>query len=192
MNNVTFLFLRRMRLPLVLVILLYTVSVFGLAVMPGVDDAGRPTEGMGLFNAFYVISYTATTIGFGELPHPYSGVQRMWMTLSIYLTVTGWSYAVVTVVGLLQEPAFQNALRSGRYARRIRHLKEPFFIVCGVGETGTLVCHGLDRLGKQFVVIDSDAARIEQIKLENFHSDPPAVMADASHPSPLTRARVLS
>ena len=31
MNNVTYLFLRRMRLPLVLVILLYTVSVFGLA-----------------------------------------------------------------------------------------------------------------------------------------------------------------
>ena len=37
MNNVTYLFLRRMRVPLVLVILLYTISVFGLAVMPGVD-----------------------------------------------------------------------------------------------------------------------------------------------------------
>ena len=92
-NNVTYLFLRRMRVPLVLVIMLYTVSVFGLAVMPGVDDAGNATEGMGLFNAFYVISYTATTIGFGELPHPYSTAQRLWMALSIYLTVTGWSYA---------------------------------------------------------------------------------------------------
>ena len=192
MNNVTYLFLRRMRPPLVLVILLYTISVFGLAVMPGVDESGHPTEGMGLFHAFYVISYTATTIGFGELPHPYSSAQRIWMTLSIYLTVTGWSYAVVTVVGLLQEPAFQNALKRGRYARRINHLKEPFYIVCGVGETGTLVCHGLDRLGKRFVVIDSDAARIEQIKLENFHSDPPSVMADASQPTTLTGAGLLS
>ena len=119
MNNVTYLFLRRMRPPLVLVILLYTISVFGLAVMPGVDESGHPTEGMGLFHAFYVISYTATTIGFGELPHPYSSAQRIWMTLSIYLTVTGWSYAVVTVVGLLQEPAFQNALKRGRYAASI-------------------------------------------------------------------------
>ncbi|MEZ5201780.1 MAG: hypothetical protein R2742_10900 [Micropruina glycogenica] len=29
------------------------------------------------------------------------------MTLSIYLTVTGWSYAVVTVVGLLQGRPFR-------------------------------------------------------------------------------------
>ncbi|MEZ5201779.1 MAG: hypothetical protein R2742_10895 [Micropruina glycogenica] len=33
-----------------------------------------------------------------------------------------------------------------------------------MGETGTLVCHGLDRLGLRFVVIDSDANRIEQIQ----------------------------
>lgn len=192
MNNVSYLFLRRMRVPLVLVIILYTVSVFGLAVVPGVDDAGHPTEGMGLFNAFYVISYTATTIGFGELPHPYSGPQRMWMIVSIYLTVAGWSYAVATVVGLLQEPAFQNALRRGRYARKIRRLREPFYIVCGVGETGTLVCQGLDRLGMRFVVVDSDATRIEQIKLEEFRADPPSVIADASQPANLIGAGLLS
>jgi voltage-gated potassium channel len=192
MNNVSYLFLRRMRVPLVLVIILYTVSVFGLAVVPGVDDAGHPTEGMGLFNAFYVISYTATTIGFGELPHPYSGPQRMWMIVSIYLTVAGWSYAVATVVGLLQEPAFQNALRRGRYARKIRRLREPFYIVCGVGETGTLVCQGLDRLGMRFVVVDSDATRIEQIKLEEFRADPPSVIADASQPANLIGAGLMS
>ena len=192
MNNVTYLFLRRMRVPLVLVISVYTISVFGLAMVPGVDDAGNPTPGMGLFHAFYVISYTGTTIGFGELPHPYSGPQRMWMILAIYLTVAGWSYAVATVVGLLQEPAFQNALRRGRYGRRIRRLREPFYIVCGVGETGTLVCQGLDRLGMRFVVVDSDATRIDQIKLEEFRADPPSMIADASQPANLLGAGLLS
>jgi len=192
MNNVLYLFLRRMRLPLVLVIIVYAVTVFGLALMPGTDAAGNWTEGMGLFNAFYVISYTATTIGFSERPNPYSTAQRIWMTASIYMTVTAWSYAVITVVGLLQEPAFQSAMKHGRFARRIRNLKEPFYIVCGVGETGTLVCHGLDRLGLRFVVIDADRARIEQIKLEGFHSDPPAVTADASQPSTLAGAGLLS
>ncbi|MFT3970622.1 MAG: NAD-binding protein [Micropruina sp.] len=192
MNNVSYLFLRRMRVPLVIVILVYTVSVFGLATVPGVDDNHNPTPGMGLFNAFYVISYTATTIGFGELPHPYSGQQRIWMILSIYLTVAGWSYAVATVVGLLQEPAFQNALRHERYARRIRRLREPFYIVCGVGETGTLVCHGLDRLGMRFVVVDSDATRIDIIKLDEFRADPPTVIADASQPANLIGAGLLS
>ncbi len=192
MNNVTYLFLRRMRVPLVLVISVYTISVFGLAIVPGVDDAGQPTPGMGLFHAFYVISYTGTTIGFGELPHPYSGPQRMWMIVAIYLTVAGWSYAVATVVGLLQEPAFQTALRQGRYARRIRRLREPFYIVCGVGETGTLVCQGLDRLGMRFVVVDSDATRIDQIKLEDFRADPPSMIADASQPANLLGAGLLS
>lgn len=191
MNNVTYLFLRRMRLPLVIVIAVYSVSVCGMAIVPGVDDAGRPTEGMGLFNAFYVVSYTATTIGFGELPHPFSGAQRMWMIATIFMTVTGWAYAVATVVGLLQEPAFQNALRQGRYARKIQHLREPFYIVCGVGETGLLVCHGLDRLGLRFVIIDSDSDRVDHIKLEGFHSDPPSVIADASQPATLTGAGLL-
>ncbi|MFT4217157.1 MAG: NAD-binding protein [Micropruina sp.] len=192
MNNVTYLFLRRMRVPLVLVISVYTISVFGLAIVPGVNDAGQPTPGMGLFNAFYVISYTGTTIGFGELPHAYSGQQRMWMIVAIYLTVAGWSYAVATVVGLLQEPAFQNALRRGRYLRRIRRLREPFYIVCGVGETGTLVCQGLDRLGKRFVAVDSDAIRIDQLKLEEFRADPPTLIADASQPSNLIAAGLMS
>ena len=192
MNNVLYLFLRQMRLPLVLVIIVYAVTVFGLALMPGVDAAGHWTAGMGLFNAFYVISYTATTIGFGELPQPYSTAQRIWMTASIYMTVTAWSYALITVVGLVQEPAFQRAIKNGRFARRIRNLKEPFYIVCGVGETGTLVCHGLDRLGLPFVVVDSDPSRIEQIKLEGFHYDPPAVAADASQPITLAAAGLLS
>ncbi|HVK43385.1 MAG TPA: hypothetical protein VM429_00585 [Micropruina sp.] len=47
MNNVLYLFLRRMRLPLVLVIIVYAVTVFGLALMPGTDAAGNWTEGMG-------------------------------------------------------------------------------------------------------------------------------------------------
>lgn len=191
MNNVLYLFLRRMRLPLVLVILMYAVTVFGLSVMPGVDADGNPTEGMGLFNAFYVISYTATTIGFGELPVPWSTAQRMWMTASIYMTVTAWSYALITVVGLLQEQSFQNAMRHGRFARRIRHLKEPFYIVCGVGETGTLVCRGLNRLGLSFVVVDADQVRVDQIKLEGFHSDPPTLVADASQPSTLVTAGLM-
>ena len=81
MTNVSYLVLRRMRLPLIVILAIYTFCTVGLAVMPGVDAAGNPTPGIGLFPAFYVISYTGTTIGFGEIPVPYSGAQRLWMTL---------------------------------------------------------------------------------------------------------------
>ena len=192
MNNVLYLFLRRMRFPLVLIIVIYAITVVGLALVPGVDDQGNPTEGMGLFNAFYVISYTSTTIGFGELPHPYSVSQRLWMTFSIYLTVIGWSYSVITMISLVQDPLFQSAMRAGRFARRVKRLHEPFYIVCGVGETGSLVCHGLDRLGLRFVVVDANAERLQAMRLEDFRSDPPMAPGDASQPATLTTAGLLS
>lgn len=192
MNNVLYLFLRRMRFPLVLIIGIYAITVTGLALVPGVDDQGNPTEGMGLFNAFYVISYTGTTIGFGELPHPYSVAQRLWMTFSIYLTVIGWSYSVVTMISLVQDPLFQSAMRAGRFARRVKRLHEPFYIVCGVGETGSLVCHGLDRLGLRFVVVDANPERLQALRLEDFHSDPPMAPGDAAQPATLTTAGLLS
>ena len=91
------------------------------------------------------------------------------------------------MVGLVQEPAFQRAMKNGRFARRIRNLKEPFYIVCGVGETGTLVCHGLDRLGLRFVVVDSDPSRIEQIKLGASTTTRPRWLRTHPNPSPLPR-----
>lgn len=191
MSNVFYLVLRRMRLPLITIVLVYTLTTCVLALTPGVDADGNPTPGMGLFHAFYVISYTGSTIGFGEIPVPFSSAQRLWMTISIYLTVIGWSYSIVTVLSLLQDPGFQSAFRAARFASRIRGLREPFYIVAGCGETGTLVCHGLDRLGHRFVVLERDPIRFEELRLEEFNVDPPMSSADASQPTSLTTAGLM-
>ncbi len=192
MTNLSYVFLRRLRTPLVLVIVVYAFCTFGLAVTPGVDEAGNVTPGMGLFHAFYVISYTGTTIGFGEVPVPFSGAQRIWMILTIYLTVSAWSYTVITTINLMREPAFQQITRSASFGRRIRGLREPFYIVCGVGETGTMVCHGLDRQRLRFVVVESDPQRFDEIQLEDFRHDPPLELGDASQPDLLTAAGLMS
>ena len=81
--------LRRMRVPLIVLILIFAVSVLGLSLIPGQDGAGHPRR-MTLFEAFYFMSYTATTIGFGELPHDFTAAQRMWVTVTIFLAVIGW------------------------------------------------------------------------------------------------------
>ena len=192
MTNVSYLVLRRMRVPLIVIIGIYAFCTVGLAVMPGVDAAGNTTGGMGLFLAFYVISYTGTTIGFGEIPTAYSGAQRLWMTLSIYLSVVGWSYAILTVLTLVRDPAIQQVVRAQRFTGRVSRLRERFYIVCGVGETGTLVCHGLDRLDLRFVVLENNPARYEEIQLEEFRHDPPMNMADASQPDALVAAGLMS
>ena len=70
MNRVTFLVLRRMRTPLLILLGAYTVTVLGLTLIPGVDDQGQPWR-MDFFHAFYFISYMATTIGFGEIPYEF-------------------------------------------------------------------------------------------------------------------------
>src|ERR671910_3872905 len=73
-----FLVLRRMRAPLIVLIVIFAVSVLGLSLIPGQDAEGRPWR-MSIFDAFYVMSYTASTIGFGEIPHPFTYGQRLWV-----------------------------------------------------------------------------------------------------------------
>ena len=41
MQNFIHLLLRRMRLPLIVIILTYAISILGLVLIPGVDDQGN-------------------------------------------------------------------------------------------------------------------------------------------------------
>ncbi len=188
MNSAFFLVLRRMRVPIIVVIVIYAISVVGLTLVPGIDGDGNPAPAMSFFHAFYFISYTATTIGFGEIPNAFSDAQRMWVTLSIYLTVVGWSYSVVTLIALLQDKSFQNTLTVDRFARRVQRLKEPFYLVCGAGETGNLICRTFDRVGHAFVVLEKDEMRVEEVDLQDFKTDIPALAADARLPDNLLLA----
>jgi hypothetical protein len=93
MPNIVFVLLRRMQAPLVVLILAYSTAVLGFVLIPGQDAQGAPWR-MGFFHAFYVVSYTATTIGFGELPYAFTEAQRMWMIATVYMTVVAWMYAI--------------------------------------------------------------------------------------------------
>lgn len=188
MDSVFFLVLRRMRAPLIVLVSIYAISVLGLTLVPGVDANGQPAPPLSFFHAFYFISYTATTIGFGEIPTAFSDGQRMWVTFCIYLTVVGWSYSIVTLLALLQDDGFKAVLVRIRFGRRVERMREPFFLVCGCGETGGLVCHTLDRLDQRFVVIERSALRVQELELEDFRSDVPAMVGDASQPDTLRLA----
>ncbi|HSG22832.1 MAG TPA: NAD-binding protein [Azonexus sp.] len=188
MNSAFFLALRRMRAPIILLIVLYGIAVVGLTLVPGVDAEGKTTPPLSFFHAFYFISYTATTIGFGEIPNAFSDAQRMWVTVCIYLTVVGWSYSVVTLIALLQDKGFQNTLTTNRFFRRVRLLREPFYLICGCGETGNLIAQTFDRRSQAFVVIEKDELRVQELDLQDFKTDTPALAADARQPEVLLLA----
>ena len=106
-TSIFFLALRRMRVPLIVLIVLYAVSTLGLTLVPGIDEQGQPAPPMSFFHAFYFVSYTASTIGFGEIPVPFSDAQRMWVTVCIFLSVIGWSYSIISLLALVQDKGFQ-------------------------------------------------------------------------------------
>jgi Trk K+ transport system NAD-binding subunit len=188
MGSVFFIVLRRMRAPLITLIVIYAVSLLGLVLIPGVDANGKPTPPLSFFHAFYFVSYTASTIGFGEIPAAFSDPQRMWATVTIYLSVIGWTYSILTILALFSDRAFQQALAASRFRRRVRRMAEPFYLICGCGETGGLLIHALDRLGMRFVVVELDEARIVELELEDFRGDAPSLVADASQPQTLLLA----
>ena len=55
MDNVAFLIFRRMRAPLIVLIIIYSVSVMGLVLIPGQDAEGNLWH-MDFFHAFYFFS----------------------------------------------------------------------------------------------------------------------------------------
>jgi len=185
MSPATFLILRRMRTPLLFLIGTYAVAVGGLVMMPGPVVDGVPQH-MSFFHAFYVISYTATTIGFGELPYPFSDAQRMWTTLSIYLTVVAWLNGIGTIIGLLQDPAYRQARTSQHFARDVRRLRDRFYLVCGFGDTGSLLVRALTDRGKRAVAIDLDPQRINFLAVQDYDSYVPGLCGDAAVPENLT------
>ncbi|MGY1710637.1 potassium channel family protein [Geodermatophilus sp. SYSU D00758] len=177
-SSAVFVVLRRLRAPLITLLLVFSVSVLGLMLVPGQDAAGNPTR-MSAFDAFYFMSYTATTIGFGELPNTFTYAQRLWVSASIYLTVIGWAYAIGSVLTLLQDSAFRRALSRRHVARKVARLREPFLLVAGYGQTGALLGRSLDVLGRRFTVVDLSEARIDDLELNTSHADVPGLVGDA-------------
>lgn len=188
MNSVFFLLLRRLRAPIIIVIAAHAISVLGLTLIPGADINGQPAPPLDFFHAFYFITYTATTIGYTEPVSGFSDAQRLWVTACIYLLVISWSYTIVTLLAFFQDKGLQNTLVSSRFERRVRRLNEPFYLVCGCGETGNLVCRALDHLDQRFVVLEKDELRVQELDLEDFKTDTPALAADARQPANLLLA----
>jgi voltage-gated potassium channel len=182
-----FLVLRRMRVPLITLVLVFAVSVFGLTLIPGQDADGSPVR-TSFFHAFYFMSYTATTIGFGELPHAFTDAQRLWVVVCIYLTVVAWAYAIGALLTLLQDRAFRQALAVQHFERKVRRIAEPFLVVAGYGQTGALLVRSFDALGRRLVVLDSDTERIDALDLMAYRAEVPGLVADVRSPQQLRRA----
>lgn len=191
MNYLAYLILRRLRLPLLLLIVVYAVCVLGYTLIPGQDADGNPQR-MSFFHAFYFVSFMASTIGFGEIPHEFTNAQRLWTLFAIYATVIGWLFSIGSLVALFRDEAFLRLVRRTRFSLQVEGLQEPFYLVCGYGVTGSRVVARLTHRGVRCVVIDIDPQRVEALDLDNLPIDVPHLCADAEEPDVLQDAGIES
>jgi Trk K+ transport system NAD-binding subunit len=191
MHNLVYLLLRRMRLPLIVVILAYAISVLGMVLIPGIDDQGNPWR-MDFFHAFYFVSFLGSTIGLGEIPYPFTDAQRLWTMVAIYTTVIAWLFAIGSLFSLFSDPAFRRILAYTLFTRAVRGIREPFYLVCGLGDAGHLLVHELAGRCIRTVVIDNRENRVQALHLDDLPVYVPALCAEAADAATLSAAGVNS
>lgn len=168
-----------MRAPFIVIIVTYTISIIGLLVIDGVDNNGNPYH-LTIFDAFYFITYTATTIGFGESPYDFTYSQKLWVTFSIYITVIGWFYGVGSLVSLLQNKLFVCEIEKLKFKMRLNSIKTKFIIVLGFNEiTSKIIQRALDD-DIRVIVIEKNEDKANELKLESFTPYVPVLVADVS------------
>ncbi len=189
MTPVTSMILRRIRVPLLVLITVYTVSIIGLVLTPGVDDQGNPYR-VSIFQAFYFVTYTATTIGFGEIPYKLNDAQRLWVLIIIYITVTAWFYALGKILTLIQDKTFRDAVTRTRFKRNVRYMDKPFYLICGFGETGNAMVNALTEENYRAVVVDINPDNLNELMLNELQVFVPNITGDASDPETLELAGI--
>lgn len=183
MDSVIFLVLRRMRLPLLLLLCVYSVVTVGMTLVPGpFDPDTQQVLYMDFFHAFYFVSYMGSTIGFGEIPFEFSPAQRLWVMISIYLTVIAWLYAIGSLLNLLQDEALRRTIKEIHFTHTVKHLREPFYLICGYGSTSRALVRALEERAMRAVVIELHQNVINDLLLENYPIDVPTLCADSRKP----------
>jgi voltage-gated potassium channel len=166
-----------MRKPFIVIIITYTIAIIGLLLIDGIDANGKQFK-MGIFDAFYFVSYTATTIGFGELPYEFTYSQKIWVTFSIYLTVLGWFYGIGSLVSLFQDKLFLQEIEKAKFLRQIKNLNEKFIIILGYNQITRKIIKKALQQGIRTVVIEKDRVKINDLILENFTPTIPVLLSD--------------
>ena len=187
MSDIFFLVLRKLRTPLIILVSMYAIATLGMTLIPGVDDQGNVWH-MSFFHAFYFVSFMGTTIGFGEIPHEFSDMQRAWVLVCIYTSVISWLYAIGTMLSLLSDQTFRDAISNRSFQREIKHIDLPFYIICGYGETGAMISKGLAELDIRTVIIDSNSEATNSLELLDLSPPPISLTADTTEPYNLLAA----
>ena len=176
-NNALWIILQKLRIPLLVIIVTYSIAILGMVLIPGMDDDGKVYH-LTFFDAFYFVSYMASTIGFGESPYTFTYAQRIWVSFCIYLTVVGWFYGIGALVSALTNKTLKFELMKNRFKKQVHALRGEFVIVLGYSYVTVEIIKKLLDQGLEVVLIDEDEDRMNHFLLEDFSKHVPTMVGD--------------
>ncbi|TWT72755.1 Voltage-gated potassium channel Kch [Posidoniimonas polymericola] len=122
---------------------------------------GYVASGWQLDDSIYMVIITIFGVGYGEIQPVDSPAER---ALTILVIIAGYGAVIYTVGGFMQmliDGELNKALGARRMTKDIQRL-EGHTILCGAGRVGTILAQELLAGGKPFVLIDSDAVRLQE------------------------------
>ena len=86
-------------------------------------------------------------------------------------SVISWLYSIGRLLQIIKDPAFQLVLTEHSFSKRVNRINEPFYLICGYGDTGKLLAHGLGELNIRCVVVDKSQQRVDDLVIEENDID---------------------
>ncbi len=156
-----------------------------------VGVAGYLLAGWSLIDSVFMVVITIFGVGYGEVREE-SPELRMFTMFVILSGCTSLVYLIGGFVQSLTEGEIQRLIGKRRMKAEIEKL-ENHIIICGLGRIGRMLVEELSRAGRDFVVIESNTERLEDV-------DSPGLLAcegDATdeailHRAGITRASILA
>lgn len=166
--------LRRLFLAIFLLFMLMVIGTLGYRLMMH----------WSILDSLYMTVITIATVGFREVA-PLSKEGQVFTIFLIFGGLAIGGYAVGNIAAFFTEGQLVNILKGGRMAWEITNLKN-HTIVCGYGKIGKEVCSLLASVHEPFIVIDTNADKID----EAIEHDYLAVIGDAAEDEILLKVGV--
>lgn len=143
-----------MRRFLIIVGLLLSLTSFGTVGIHVLTD--RPW-----LQSAYLAVITLTTVGSEDVP---GDDPKTMLFIMVYLIcgLSVFTYSAFQLGGIVVNAEFRSMLETRRMERQIGTLNG-HYVVCGMGRMGTAICEHLAARERDFVVIDNDTDRLEEI-----------------------------
>jgi len=132
------------------------IGIYGYSVLLGV----------GFLDALYMTAITISTVGYGEVAEMSSEAK----VFTIFLIFSGLGvagYGITSIFALFFEGQLKDAWRKKRMEYKIKELKD-HYIVCGAGEVGNIVIQQFKENNLEFLVIENNQERVEELKKEGI------------------------